>query len=114
MRNNKGFTLVEVLTAITILTTVVITIMPLFQLLATESKILKERRDVNQQIFENLQPFLWAKDHPLPYHYQETVQTLNISYRFTREDELIKGCADWRNFRNETETICLYGIPEKR
>ncbi|WP_182858763.1 type II secretion system protein [Oceanobacillus picturae] len=116
MRDNKGFTLIEVLITVSILLGVVITVIPLLQLLILEGETLTDRRYMNQELFDELQPFLWSSGRPLPQSQHTTFQSngMKAVYHFTQERELIKGCVEWTNVKEKRETICLYGVPRKK
>ena len=116
LRDNKGFTLIEVLITVSILLGVVITVIPLLQLLILEGETLTDRRYMNQELFDELQPFLWSPGRPLPQSQHTTFQSngMKAVYHFTQERELIKGCVEWTNVKEKRETICLYGVPRKK
>jgi prepilin-type N-terminal cleavage/methylation domain-containing protein len=116
LRNNNGFTLIEVLITVSILLGVVITVIPLLQLLRLEGETLKDRRYMNQELFDELQSFLWSPGRPLPQSHHTTFQGNGMIavYHFTLERDLIKGCVEWTNVKEKRETICLYGVPKKK
>ncbi len=104
------------LIAVTILLSVVITLIPLIQLLKDEGEVLADRRYMDEQLFDKLQSFLWWPGKSLPHFlYEDSHEnTVKASYHFKQEDGLIKGCVVWTNVREEAEEICLYGLPEKK
>lgn len=112
LKKNNGFTLVEVLVASSILFMMIIVIIPINTLLTTERTILKDRHEFKQTLQEELQPFIWETNKELPATYVKEMNHKSVSFQFTRQpDNLIKGCVQWENVRNQREKICLYGYP---
>lgn len=110
--NNKGFTLIEVLIATTILLLTVSIVFPLTSLLHQERKVLRERRIASAYLHDELQLYLWTET-VLPATYTQTRQYIPFRFHFTNEDEWLKGCISWENARQTDETICLYGLPKQ-
>lgn len=114
LRNNKGFTLIEVLVASSILFLVMMTVVPINSLLTNERIISKDRYEYADQLQAELQPFIWERNKRLPATYERTINNQSVSFQITREtDVLIKGCVRWINAREKQEEVCLYGYPEK-
>src|SRR5690625_4694086 len=66
--NNKGFSLVEVIVASSMIMMIIMTILPIGSLLERERAVLSERRTINLKLHDELQPFLWD-DQQLPFSY---------------------------------------------
>ena len=111
MQGNKGFTLIEVLVALSILISTVSVIIPITSLLYKEKQILSDRRAIAFHLHDEMQPFLWEGLPPSVYN--DRLQNKEVTFQFTTENEFIKGCASWENVKNTEETFCLYGMPQK-
>lgn len=106
--NNRGFTLVEVIVASSMLVMIMMTILPISSLIEREKAVLSERRILSSKLHDELQPFLW-NDQPLPARYSSKFNLIDVYFRFTFDGDYVKGCASWENARGKSETICLYG-----
>src|SRR5699024_6568579 len=96
--NNKGFTLIEVLIAFSIVAIVITTVIPLTTLLSYEREILHERLKISSALQEHLQSFIREeKDQTPPVTYEETIQAKRVRFNFTQKNKLIKGCVTWKN-----------------
>lgn len=109
--NNKGFTLIEVIIASSILFTVITTLAPLVTIIKYERHTLNEKRIISSYLHDELQEFLWKKNNPVPHSTVESVKYIDVKLSFTRESNYIKGCASWKNVKDKQEVICLYGVP---
>lgn len=110
---NNGFTLVEVIVASSILMVVITTIMPIISLITEHQRLLSDRRTFSYQLHDELQPYVHQQDTSLPSNYSKTIHNKKVAFQFRKENELIKGCAEWKNVKNNNEIICLYGYREK-
>lgn len=114
MKNNKGFTLIEVLIASSILFIIIMTVVPIKSLLTSERRLLSDRYDYTARLHEELQFYLWEEDKQLPISYEQKLKQKTILFQFTKvSSELIKGCVEWKNVRDKNEKTCLYGYPQK-
>lgn len=113
MLKSDGFTLIEVLIATSLLLFVISTFVPIFSLLNNERMVLSDRRTVTSQLHDELQYFLWENPKVAPVHFTKNKQHTKISFDFTNENNLIKGCANWENVKKTKESICIYGYPQK-
>ncbi|MBT2214448.1 type II secretion system GspH family protein [Virgibacillus dakarensis] len=110
MRNSNGFSLIEVLAAFSIIFMITTTVIPLTSLINKEEEVLRERRHHANQLHDELQTYLWGENKPLPpATYAKVENSTMLFYRFTMENDLVKGCVKWKNVKNKKETFCLYG-----
>ena len=105
--NSKGFTLVEVILASSMIMVIIMTIVPMGSLLEREKAVLSERRILSLKLHDELQPFLW-NDQPLPARYSSKFNFIDVHFHFTFDGDYVKGCVSWKNARGKSETICLY------
>lgn len=114
MKSNKGFTLIEVLIASSIIVMMVTTLVPIASLLLHEREVLSDRRIITSRLHDELQPFIW-KEHkaPPPSLYTKSIRSTRVKFHFSYEKEFIKGCVEWENVKKRKEKLCLYGLPEK-
>ncbi|MFA1821547.1 type II secretion system protein [Virgibacillus oceani] len=113
MKKNEGFTLIEVLIATTILMTVVTTAVPIISMVQSERQVLSERRTISLKVHDELQQFLWLEDITLPTAYSETIHEKAVQFTFKKENEYVKGCAEWQNAKRRSESFCLYGVSKE-
>ncbi len=109
LSNSRGFTLLEVLVASSIVFTLLTTIIPIASLLEQERVVERERLTFSARLHDELQSFLW-NDLQLPLSYSDVIHLIDVTFNFTHEGEYIKGCVNWENARKKSETICLYGL----
>ena len=107
MKSNKGFTLIEVLVAMSIIMMLVATIVPIDLLLKQEKKILQDRRIISFYLHDELQEVVLGKAKLK--HEQVMVRNSPVSIEFKAEAEWVKGCARWTNAKQKEESVCLYG-----
>lgn len=110
--NNRGFTLLEVLVASSIVLMLITTILPISSLLEQERVVLSERRALASKLHDALQPFLWNDQH-LPFNYSDKINEVDVTFYFVYEGDDVKGCVNWENARDKIETICLYGFRKR-
>lgn len=108
LSNNKGFTIVEVLVAASMILTLMTVVIPISVLLEKERTVLSDRRTFMNQLHDELQPYLW-NDLTLPVSYSAFIDQTEVKFDFMKEKHVIKGCATWENARRKREKICLYG-----
>lgn len=109
----NGFTLIEVLIASSILMMMITTFVPIFSLLKNEQTVLSDRRTIAFRLHDELQYYLWDKTATMPASFMETIQFRSVAFEFTKNDDLVKGCAKWKNVKKIGEVTCLYGYPQK-
>lgn len=110
--NNKGFTLVEVLIAFSLIIFIAMTFIPVTTLIEKESRSLSNMRVFSNILHDELQEYIWLKKELPIEAYTRKVNGKKIILNFLYEEELIKGCVSWENNKNKKEIHCLYGIPE--
>ncbi|WP_165767881.1 type II secretion system protein [Virgibacillus indicus] len=113
MQNNKGFTLIEVLIALSVLLSAVSVIIPTITLLHQEKHVLSDRRAIAFHLHDEMQPFLWEGTNSSSALFYEKIQNKQVTFQFLTENEYIKGCASWKNVKEIKETYCLYGLPQR-
>src|SRR5699024_206523 len=114
LKNNKAFTLIEVLVGSSILFLIIITIVPINSLLESERSLLRDRYDYTNKLHDELQSFIWERHKRIPVTYERRINNKTVSFQSSKEyNELIKGCVNWENVRNKYEEICLYGFAKK-
>ena len=111
LSNNKGFTLIEVLIAFSIIVLLVTTFLPIGLLIKKESIVLSERRKVSSMLHDELQHYLFEDAIESSVSYFKKNINRQVEFRFIREAELIKGCAIWESIKEKEERFCLYGYP---
>lgn len=107
--NNKGFSLIETLVALSIIMMVTTTMIPITTLLMAERDVLEEKRILSTMLHDELQYYLWSEDATIPASYDKKVNGTVASLHFSSDKSLLKGCVKWGNVKNKQEEICLYG-----
>lgn len=85
--------------------------MPIISKLQLEQHILSERRSIAIQLHENLQQYIWSDDYEMPAETNQKFSDRDVHFLFVKENQFIKGCANWENAKERNETICFYGLP---
>lgn len=110
LNNTRGFSLSEVIIAMSIVMILMASILPIHQLIETEQLRLKQHHLIKLALHDELQDVIWLN---LPLNtYEKTVANNKVTLSFTTEAEYVKGCAAWSNVQNKFEKVCLYGIQE--
>lgn len=105
--------MIEALVAASVLMMVISTLVPLTSLLLNERENLQQKREMANELHNELQPFLRENKRPFPQRLQKTVDGDEAEFRFTAENNLLKGCVSWENVNDRANQFCLYGYPEK-
>lgn len=112
MSNSKGFIFFEVLVVLTILIFVVSLFTSISIRINQERKLLKDRRTFSTLLHDELQPFIWGGENPsLPKTFHKTYHEQFLTFHFSYEQEMVKGCVTWNHERQKEETLCLFGRP---
>jgi len=110
-KKSEGFTLIEVLVAMSILMMLVATIIPIDLLIKQERKILQTRRVISMKLHDELQKIVWNGGELEMKEIK--IGNRLVKFQFEKNHRLVKGCANWKNDRERQENICLYGYQEK-
>lgn len=106
---NKGFTLIEVLVAFSLIMLLITTFIPISTLLQQHTVILSDRRLISSKLHDELIVILADQEKNYPQSFVKHVSGRHVTFVFSAEKELIKGCGEWENVKNIKEKICLYG-----
>jgi len=113
MKNNNGFSFIEVLVASAIILMLAVLVFPISSQLKKDSTILNEKRRFALKLHDELQPFIQGRASSLPSTYSKTTEQKETFFEFTEEHIYVKGCVSWNNAKKQKEQFCLYGLPEK-
>ncbi|GGA68319.1 type II secretion system protein [Ornithinibacillus halotolerans] len=107
MKNNRGFTVIEVIVSLTIFLLLCTLLIPLVTHISFEREVLSERRAVTYVLHDEMQSKV------VPSSFQREIDSISVTFTFNRfEDSLIIGCATWLNIMQRKEEVCLYGWEE--
>lgn len=109
--NNKGFSLIEVLVANSILLVLLVTFIPIYTTITYEQAVLKNRLMITSALHDELQPIIWQVADM--ENYSKRINKQSVAFSFMLEDQYIKGCANWLNKQDREEEVCLYGLGKK-
>lgn len=113
MKNNKGFTLVEALTSVSIVFTLLIITIPINTILKTERVKLYDERAIGFYLHDELLNKLYTNDFMETDKYTVSVNNRHVQLQFTRNGDLLKGCARWENVKQQNKQYCLYGYKKQ-
>ncbi|MBN9653669.1 type II secretion system protein [Halobacillus sp. GSS1] len=106
MKKSEGFTMVETLSAFTLLMIIALFTLPLLTEIKTAKKDLQVERDavtlLHNEFFEHR-----MKHGPIPYK-SKHVLTYEMTIVIQTKGEWIAGCVLWKNQRNENKEFCLH------
>ncbi|WP_138415809.1 hypothetical protein [Aquibacillus sediminis] len=109
-KSEEGFLMVEVLASFMIVTTITLTLIPIVYQLRLEEQILAEQREIVYRLHDELQPLLFESvNKSFPINFVKNIDGNPVSFSFSLENKLIKGCADWTDAKQNSKTFCLYG-----
>lgn len=108
---NKGFTLIEVLVAKSIIITLLLTFIPIYSTITYEQHVLKTRLLATSTLHDEL--LLYTNDAVKEQTYTKKVNNQSVTIHFTNQTKFVKSCATWTNIKKRKEEICLYGYIEK-
>ena len=112
--DSKGFSLIEVIAAFSILLTILITFVPIAYQLKLEENILSNRRNIQSVLHDQLQTYLFSSNtSSFPTHTNLIIDNREVYITFMNENQWIKGCANWENAKQNKENFCLYGYPSQ-
>lgn len=106
LENEKGITWIEAISASTVIFTIVLTFIPLHQLIQSERQQLYEKRQLSHQLFNRLIELSSNRDeiHLLPL----TEDVAMGKFTFSEKDGMIQGCMQWDNEKKNEQEWCLY------
>lgn len=104
----NGYSIIEVIVASSLFLSTVAIFVPILSQLQMEKNILNERRIAAFQLQEELQQYIWKEESLLPAAYSTDISGRALRFQFTEIDQLIKGCVEWQNAKQNNETFCLY------
>lgn len=115
LKNKKqdGFVLTELLASFSILMMISFTLIPIILQLTIEQDILFQKRDIQSYLHDELLDFSMNTEIKKQIIRKESERNnKQITITFSREHPLWKGCARWKNAKNQTEKTCLYHYPQ--
>ncbi|MBN8236617.1 prepilin-type N-terminal cleavage/methylation domain-containing protein [Halobacillus kuroshimensis] len=108
MRNSNGFTLLETVTAFSVLLVLLLTLFPALISLENGRAALSWEREAVSLLYDEYH--LHLKENR-PYPYTKVYQIHNpVTLIFTEEGGG-KGCAYWKDTKNRENEFCLYDVP---
>lgn len=110
--NQKGFSMIEMLMAWSLMMLLVGTALPIQQLLQVEKQVLKNRHTVQMALHHQLTEQLTAD---VPEMADTNIQIGHQDVQISYEEKVnyLEGCARWANEKKQNEKVCLYGIRPK-
>ncbi len=93
---------------IIILTTIFI---PIHTQIRMERVNHNDRILISSRLHDELQLLLVKPNNTLPQNYSLILYGKSVQFSFMMKNDLLKGCAHWKNAKFNKESICLYGYP---
>lgn len=106
LMNEKGVTWIEALYTASIIFTVILTMLPLYQIVMVERAVLLEKRQHLQMLQNHLMEFTYEKMNIT--YLSIDMESDNGVYTFDVNHNLIKGCVTWENAKEQMDESCLY------
>ncbi|WP_164668620.1 hypothetical protein [Virgibacillus doumboii] len=110
--NNKGFSFIETLTASALLLMMATTLIPITNVIINEKEILYQKRLFLNELHDELQLYLWDDRNQTPAIYDKEVDSVTLTFMFSKQNSLVKGCVEWKNVKRKNEQVCLFGFPD--
>lgn len=110
LNDKKGFVLIEALVTITIILTTVSIIIPSSIIVKKERQVLIDQQRIVTKLHDLIQPYIWDSKLLDKDSFSIKVKDRLVTIDISSEQKLIKGCAQWENVKQKTETFCLYGF----
>lgn len=110
LQEKNGFSLIEVMISASILLGAVALFIPIISQVQMEQHILSERRLIANQLHSEIQYYIRTEEKLLPSGFYKQSSHTEIYFYFMKEDNFIKGCAQWQNAKKREENLCLYGL----
>ncbi|WP_026569959.1 type II secretion system protein [Sediminibacillus terrae] len=116
MRNCRGFTTIEALAVFSVFLMVSVSLLPSFLYIKLEDQQLLIKRQVLSQLHDDLIEIAYGEhqENPENHNHQESKMGVEVMYTFTKETELTKGCAEWKDAKQKEHEVCLYAFPAKQ
>lgn len=89
----------------------VVTIFPISIQIKKEQQKLSDRISISTSLYDELQDHVWNSTPDMPLIYQKKLENKQLNFRFTATNNLLKGCVEWTNVKQEKEKTCLFGYP---
>lgn len=106
MRNEFGFSFIEVLITSSLAILMLIIILPLFLFIEEERKILSDRLDIANYLFNEFTSL--PDDTSNIEDYEEKINHQIVHIVFEQDDLHLKICAHWVNSQKREEDLCFY------
>ncbi|MCA1009669.1 prepilin-type N-terminal cleavage/methylation domain-containing protein [Halobacillus halophilus] len=106
MRNSSGFTLIETITALSLLLCLIIFLLPSLSHIRLLQKDLAHERIAISYLHEELHALSYSKPTLPIVHlgYQE----IPLQIQFVEKSNLVEGCITWKTHLKKIEEVCLY------
>ncbi|WP_173916157.1 prepilin-type N-terminal cleavage/methylation domain-containing protein [Halobacillus sp. Marseille-Q1614] len=100
--NNKGFTLIEVISAFGLLMIIILFTLPSLSQLRMEQKYLSIERSTILKLEKKISELNSDASYPF------SVKDERVEYEFFLSSDYIEGCAVWEGYRDQKKEICMY------
>ncbi|MGP4067742.1 prepilin-type N-terminal cleavage/methylation domain-containing protein [Halobacillus sp. B29] len=106
MKNSSGFTLVETITALSLLLCLITFLLPSLSHIRLLQKDLANERIAISYLHEELHSLSYTKPHLPSVHlgYEESP----FQIQFVEKSNLVEGCITWKTHLRKIKKVCLY------
>src|SRR5690625_3779784 len=112
-KNCKGFILLDTVVAINIIILFTLVIIPVYIIMKQEKQSLHERMIISLYLFNQMQTVIRDEITDITNDEEKMIGNKTVNFTYTLDEQFIKGCAIWDNYRKRRETFCLYGLSER-
>lgn len=103
--------MIETLTAFSLLLMIIMSTLPVL----SELRVAQKHLYIERQIITHLHDEIYEisqSERTFPFKETHHIGT-NVELTFVKETGNLKGCANWKNHRNEAKEFCLYGANDE-
>lgn len=111
MEKKNAFSVIEVFISSSLFLSTVLIFIPIVSNLQIEKQVLSDRRMISILLQEELQQYIWEEEPLLPTEETIKINEKMLQFKFSKENDLIKGCVYWQNAKEMDETLCFHGLP---
>lgn len=108
LKNNSGFSLVEVVVSASIIFMLITIALPIITIVQRESKELTNHRTIAETLHDELYQYIQKQTYKKT-SYVKNVEHKAVQLSFEVQISNVKGCASWEHERDGNKSICLYG-----
>lgn len=108
LKDERGLIFIEVLITFSLVLMSVSLMLPTTMMIKGERQVQKERLEIIYRLQTIIHEQVYEKQTPLPYFFTENIYQKQVHFNLKLDNDFIKGCAKWKNVKQQEENFCLY------